>query len=158
MVRPSQVRHDSGLLSPLSSMTTRQIELVRQTFRHVTPIADHAAALFYARLFELDPTLRPLIRGDLRTQGRKLMQTLALAVTTLDRLGTLLPIVRQLGVRQASYGVQDHHYGAVGNALLWTLRQGLGAAFTEEVESAWAAAYALVTDTMRAAAATTKAA
>lgn len=134
-------------------MTSRQIELVQHTFRQVSPIADQAAALFYARLFELDPSLRPLFRGDLPSQGRKLMQALTLAVTTLDRMGTLLPILRQLGVRHVGYGVRDHHYATVGNALLWTLRQGLGNAFTTEVEAAWAALYTLVADTMRAAAA-----
>jgi hemoglobin-like flavoprotein len=134
-------------------MTSRQIELVQSSFRSITPIAEQAAALFYARLFELDPSLRPLFRGDLPSQSRKLMDTLSLAVSNLDRAAVLLPMVRQLGTRHVSYGVRDHHYATVGDSLLWTLRQSLGAEFTREVEDAWTETYALLANTMRAAAA-----
>lgn len=134
-------------------MTSRQIELVQSTFRSIIPIAEQAAALFYARLFELDPSLRPLFRGDMHSQSRKLMDTLGLAVGHLDRPAVLLPLVRQLGARHVDYGVKDHHYATVGNALLWTLGQGLGPAFDREVEEAWTEVYTLLANTMRTAAA-----
>lgn len=134
-------------------MTPEQKQLVRETFAQVAPIADAAAALFYGRLFELDPSLRPLFRGDMTEQGRKLMQTIAVVVHGLDRLPTLLPAVEALGRRHAGYGVRDEHYATVAAALLWTLEQGLGPAFTPAAREAWTAAYGLLATVMQRAAA-----
>lgn len=130
-------------------MTPAQIALVQQTFEQVKPIADVAADLFYNRLFELDPSLRPLFRGDMQEQGRKLMQMLSVAVAGLTRLDTLVPAVEALGRRHVGYGVKDEHYATVGAALLWTLGQGLGNAFTPDVEAAWATAYGVLSSVMQ---------
>jgi hemoglobin-like flavoprotein len=130
-------------------MNLIQKALVQTSFAQVRPIADAAAALFYRRLFELDPTLRPLFKGDMEEQGRKLMEMLALAVKGLDRPETLLPALAALGRRHAGYGVNESHYETVGAALLWTLEQGLGASFTPDIREAWAALYRFVADTMR---------
>jgi hemoglobin-like flavoprotein len=134
-------------------MTSAQKLLVQTTFAKVTPIADAAASLFYGRLFEIDPTLRPLFKGDMVEQGRKLMQMIGVAVNGLDRLDQLVPAVQQLGVRHATYGVKDEDYATVATALLWTLEQGLGADFTPEVKDAWTAAYTVLAGTMQEAAA-----
>jgi hemoglobin-like flavoprotein len=135
-------------------MTAEQKFLVQTTFAKIVPIADTAASLFYGRLFEIDPALRPLFKGDLVEQGRKLMQMIGVAVNGLDRLDQIVPAVQQLGVRHVAYGVKDEHYVYVAVALVWTLEQGLGADFTPEVRDAWTAAYTLLADTMKAAAAT----
>lgn len=134
-------------------MNQKQIELVQTSFVDVLPIADTAAALFYDRLFELDPSLRALFRGDLKEQGKKLMDMIAVVVVNLRKLDLIVPGVRALGARHAGYGVQDEHYDTVGEALLWTLGQGLGEAFTGDVRDAWATAYTLLASTMRDAAA-----
>ena len=134
-------------------MTPRQIELVRATFAEIAPRAPDAAALFYGRLFEVAPQLRALFRGDLTAQGGKLMQALAATVGGLERIDELAPALRELGRRHRGYGVADSHYEIVGGALLWTLGQGLGGKFTDEVRDAWATAYGLVADTMKAGAA-----
>lgn len=131
-------------------MNSHEISLVKDSFAKVAPIADQAAALFYARLFELDPSLRAYFRGDMTEQGRKLMQMLGLAVHGLDRLEALAPAVRSLGMRHAGYHVRDEHYDTVGEALLWTLGKGLGAAFTAEMQAAWARVYWLLAETMKA--------
>ena len=122
-------------------MTTAEITLIKDSFRKVAPIADQAASLFYARLFELDPALRNLFHSDMAEQGRKLMQMLGMAVANLDQLDQLVPFVRALGLRHAAYHVKDEHYETVGEALLWTLGRGLGPAFTSEMQAAWAKAY-----------------
>ncbi len=129
-------------------MNPQEIFLVRNSFRQVRPIADQTAALFYARLFELDPSLRPLFHGDMREQGRKLMDFLGSAVDRLDRLDEFLPSVRALGIRHAGHGIQYKHYAAIGTALLWTLGKGLGPAFTVEVREAWNTVYATLAGTM----------
>ena len=135
-------------------MTPQQKVLVRTTFDRIAPSADEVAAMFYRRLFELDPTLRPLFKGDLREQGRKLMQMLSVAVRGLNRLDELVPAVEQLGQGHVRYGVQDSHYESVAAALLWTLEQGLGSDFTPEVGDAWATVYHLLAGTMKGGAAT----
>ncbi len=131
-------------------MTPREISLVKASFQKVVPIAEQAAAIFYARLFELDPALRALFHGDMADQGRKLMQMIGLAVNGLDRLEKLAPTVRQLGMRHAGYHVRDEHYDTVGEALLWTLGKGLGPDFTSEMQAAWARTYWLLAETMKA--------
>ena len=133
-------------------MTPQQVRLVQETFGMVEPIAETAAALFYNRLFTLDPSLRPMFRGDIAEQGRKLMAALTLVTPGPSMPEKILPAVRALGQRHASYGVLDEHYATVGAALLWTLEQGLGAHFTQQVHDAWAAAYTLLAGEMRAAA------
>ena len=133
-------------------MTPREKSVVRETFAQVAPSADTVATLFYGRLFELDPTLKALFKGDMREQGRKLMQMIGLAVSRLDALDELVPAVQALGRRHAGYGVKDVDYDTVGAALLWTLQQGLGPAFTPEVKSAWTTVYGLLASTMKAAA------
>ncbi len=134
-------------------MTPEQIELVKSSWAQVVPIADTAAKLFYGKLFELDPALKPLFKGDMTEQGRKLMRMVGTAVNGLDQLDLIVPAVKDLGVRHVAYGVTDTHYDTVGSALLWTLDQGLGEAFTPAVETAWATVYGLLAGTMKNAAA-----
>jgi hemoglobin-like flavoprotein len=132
-------------------MTPENLTLVRDSFAKVVPIAPQAAALFYDRLFVLDPSL--LFKGDMTEQGRKLMAMIGTAVANLDKLGTIVPAVQDLGRRHATYGVQSAHYHTVASALLWTLGQGLGNAFTPPVEAAWTEAYTILATVMKDAAA-----
>lgn len=133
-------------------MTPEQQTLVRDSFAKVAPIAP-AAAMFYDRLFVLDPSLRPLFNGDMTEQGRKLMAMIGTAVANLHRIGEIVPAVRDLGKRHARYGVKTTHYETVANALLWTLEQGLGADFTPATRDAWTACYGVLAGEMKAAAA-----
>ena len=130
-------------------MTPTQIQLVRASFAQVQPIAREASALFYANLFETDPALRPLFRGDIAEQGRRLFDMIGAGLSLLDRPAQLLPVLRNLGAMHAGYGVLDAHYDTVGAVLVKTLSQGLGAAFTPAVEAAWLAFYDVVSGTMR---------
>lgn len=130
-------------------MNSEQIHLVQSTFELVRPIAATAADLFYKRLFVLDPSLRPMFKGDLVDQGRMLMSMLNTAVNGLTHLESTIPVVRQLGARHVKYGVRDEHYATVGSALLWTLEQGLGDKFTPAVREAWTAAYGLLAGQMQ---------
>ena len=134
-------------------MTPKQIGLIKVTWDKVFPIADTAAELFYGKLFELDPELKPLFSGDMVEQGKKLMTMINTVVEGLENLDELVPAVQDLGVRHAGYGVTDAHYDTVAEALLWTLGQGLGDDFTDEVKEAWTEAYVVLATTMKDAAA-----
>jgi len=130
-------------------MTPAQTTAIEASFRLVAPIAEPAAALFYAKLFALDPSLRPMFRDtDLTAQGRKLMQAIGFVVAHLRRPEALLPVVADLGRRHGGYGVRPEHYATVGAALLDTLAEGLGPDFTPEARDAWASAYGLLARVM----------
>lgn len=139
-------------------MTPEQIALVKDSFTKVLPIKDAAAAAFYDRLFTLDPALKPLFKGDMAEQGRKLMMAIGTVVASLDRLDTVLPTVQAMARRHVGYGVQDSHYATVGAALLDTLAGAFGPAFTPELRDAWAIAYGALSGAMIEAAKTPQAA
>ena len=128
--------------------TAKQIELAQTSFKKIVPIADAAAEMFYNRLFELDPSLKPLFKGDMTEQGNMLMTVIETAVCDLDDLDAIVPTVKLLGIRHADYDVVDKHYNTVGEALLWTLEQKLGEDFTPEVKDAWAVVYTLIANIM----------
>jgi hemoglobin-like flavoprotein len=134
-------------------MTPEEISLVQESWKKVVPIKDAAAELFYGKLFELDPNLRGLFKGDMNEQGRKLMAMIGAAINGLTRLDELVPTVQNLGRRHATYGVKAGDYNTVANALLWTLEKGLGPAFTPPIRTAWVKAYGVLAETMQAAAA-----
>ena len=129
-------------------MNVQQIHLVRSTFALIQPIASDAAALFYDNLFRADPSLRLLFKGDMTHQGQRLMAMIGSALQLLDRPAALLPVLRSLGARHAGYQVREQHYDTVGAALIQTLEQGLGAAFTAEARAAWVDLYAVIASTM----------
>jgi len=139
-------------------VTSRQRALVQESFAALAPIAEDAMALFYRRLFEIDPTLRRMFPADMTSQHRKLAQMLTAAVKGLDHLDRLVPVVQDLGRRHAGYGVTDAHYDTVGAALLWTLEKGLGPGFTPEMKDAWATVYGVLAAVMKDAARTETAA
>lgn len=132
-------------------MTPQQIELVQTSFKKVVPIAGTAADLFYGRLFEIAPEVRPMFPEDMREQKTKLMAMLGTAVTNLHKLETILPAVKALGERHKGYGVTETHYAPVGAALLWTLERGLGPDFTPEVKTAWTETYKALAGVMTSA-------
>ncbi len=159
------VRVDSGLVILLNlnavlfgddddagespGVTESQRELVHASFAKVEAIADDAAQLFYQRLFELDPEIKPLFKGvKMAEQRPKIMQTLAVAVNGLDRLDEIASAIESLGVRHVEHGVTENHYDIVSKALLWALEQGLGPDFTPGVSAAWASVYGLLSSVM----------
>ena len=139
-------------------MTPQTIELVQQSFKKVAPIALQAADIFYDRLFEIAPGLRPLFPAEMKGQKVKLMSTLGYAVNTLRDLDALVPALQKLGAQHVSYGVQDAHYDTVGAALLYTLEKGLGEAWTPELRDAWAEVYTTAASVMKQGAAARQAA
>lgn len=133
-------------------MTPEQVMLVKRSWEQVLEIQHQAAALFYQRLITIAPDVRPMFTRDLAAQGSMLMATLNAVVSSLDRLEPMLPAVRNLARRHVPWGVKPEHYDAVGEALLWTLAEGLGPAFTAPVCRAWTAAYATLATVMKEAA------
>jgi len=133
-------------------MNPSTINDVQSTFNIIAPIADDAAALFYSKLFEIDPSLKPMFKGDMADQRKKLMQILGVAVSSLNNLEAIVPAVQDLGRRHVKYGVRPQHYNTVAEAILWMLAQTLGATFTPTIKQSWTEVYTVLADTMIAAA------
>ena len=137
-------------------MTPISQRLVRESFAKICPNGTAAAAMFYDRLFALDPSLRALFKHDMAEQGRKLMSLIGTAVANLHQLETIVPTVQDLGRRHVGYGVVPSDYKTVGAALVWTLEQALGDDFTAQTRNAWVECYTTLASTMQEAAAETR--
>ncbi len=139
-------------MGALMAITERQKQLVMDSFKKVEPISEVAADIFYTKLFAYDPTLKPLFKSDMKSQGKKLMAALKLAVNTLNNLDALVPVLQKMAVKHVEYGVKVEDYTPVGNALINTLHDGLGAEFTPELKAAWVEIYVVMANVMRQAA------
>ncbi len=129
-------------------MTPNQIDLVQTSFEKVAPNAKLAAHMFYGRLFEIAPSVKPMFKGDMTEQGRKLMSALTLVVNGLTNLDAVVPVAKSLATKHVSYGVTAAHYQPVGEALIWTLEQALGDDLSKDAREAWLAAYTLLAQVM----------
>lgn len=129
-------------------LTSEQVKLIQESWAKVVPISETAAGLFYGRLFETTPEVKPLFKGDIKEQGAKLMKMIGVAVNGLTDLAAIVPAVQELGKNHVGYGVKEEHYAAVGSSLIWTLEQGLGDAFTPDTKDAWVAVYGVLSGTM----------
>lgn len=134
-------------------MTPEQKTLVKESWAKVVPIKETAAELFYSRLFEIAPEVKPYFKGDMKEQGMKLMNMLNTAVNGLDNIEAMIPALQDLGRRHVGYGVKDEDYDKVGAAFIWTLEQGLGDEFNDDIKDAWLVTYTTVAGVMKAAAA-----
>lgn len=133
-------------------MDAHKIALVQRSFEKVATLGDKAAELFYEELFAIDPSLRKMFTGDMAAQRQKLLAALALVVRSLQNPEKILAPVKQLAVKHVDYGVLPMHYTFVGNALLRTLKKGLGADFTPELCDAWVEAFRMLAKIMKDAA------
>jgi hemoglobin-like flavoprotein len=131
-----------------TDMNPEQVAMIQASFAKVVPIADQAAVIFYDRLFDIAPQVKPMFKGDMAEQRRKLMAMLATVVNGLGNLPSVLPAASMLAKRHTGYGVERDHYPVVGAALLWTLERGLRAEWTPELAAAWSGAYATLSDFM----------
>lgn len=133
-------------------MTPKQVQLVQTSFILLSPKSKEVAEIFYENVFEIAPSARAMFPGDLTGQRKKLMQMLAVAVSGLSDLPSIVPAVKDLGRRHVGYNVVNEHYDVVGQALLISLATGLGDVFTDDIREAWEECYALLAGVMKEAA------
>jgi hemoglobin-like flavoprotein len=133
-------------------METGEVSLVQKTFEEAAGLGEKVADIFYEELFAIDPSLRSMFKGDMREQKKKLLTTLALVVRSLHEPEKIIKPVQTLAVKHLDYGVKPEHYTAVGNALLRTLKKGLGDRYTPDVHNAWVAAFRTLANVMKDAA------
>ncbi|HEY9046926.1 MAG TPA: globin family protein [Ohtaekwangia sp.] len=129
-------------------MTERQIVLVKNTWSYVVVNSEQAGQLFYQRLFEVAPAVRPMFTGDIKAQARKLMNMVTLIVTKLHKLDDVVDEIKMLAGRHSKYGAKPEHYSVVGECLLWTLEKGLGNRWDAETKEAWTTVYGILANAM----------
>jgi hemoglobin-like flavoprotein len=129
-------------------MTERQIKLIEDSWDYIITNTEEAGNLFYTRLFQQSPTLRPLFKDNMRDQEIKLISLITFAVRKVNNLEEIANDVKALGTRHKGYGVKDEHYNDVASALLWTLEQGLGNQWNDEVKEAWTTLYVTLAGVM----------
>jgi hemoglobin-like flavoprotein len=130
-------------------MTPEQKQLVRNSFPGIAELSGPIAMLFYGRLFQMDPQLRPLFKQDIELQGRKLMDMLTTLTTNLDQFEELVPVLQALGQRHAGYGVRPEHYDQVTSALIWAFGTALDRDFYPELRAAWRTVIEVVATVMK---------
>ncbi len=128
--------------------TEDEISIVRENWAKASADPDAAAGIFYGKLFETAPGVKPLFSGDMKQQGRKLMQMISIAVNNMDRIEEIVPALVELGERHDDYGAETAHYPVVGEVLIDTLRTALGDEFTDEAEAAWSKTYSAIASVM----------
>lgn len=133
-------------------MQSGQVKLVQESFEVAAGLGEQVAEIFYEELFAADPSLRPMFKGDLREQRKKLLAALALVVRSLHAPEKIMDAVQALAIKHVEYGVKPEHYTLVGYALLRTLKRGLGDGFTPELCDAWVSAYGTLAHVMKTAA------
>jgi hemoglobin-like flavoprotein len=129
--------NSSTHLNPELNFTPRQKRLVRESFESVSEYSDSVVTLFYGRMFELAPQVRPLFKIEIRAQSAKLFDTLSGLVDALDRFEELRGPLADLGRRHAEYKVEPAHYQVLVQALTWAFAQALGLKFDHETRAAW---------------------
>ena len=130
-------------------MTKEEIILIKRTwklFREINPTV--VGDTFYSKLFLENPSVRKMFPKDMNQQYQKLIDMLSTIVGRLDNLEELSSDIAAMGQRHVAYGVKPAQYQKVGEALLWTLEQGLGKDFTPEVKDAWTKCYTSLADAM----------
>lgn len=129
-------------------MTNEQIELIENSWDYVLMNSTEAGMIFYNKLFELDPALRQLFKGDIKSQSQKLISLITFAVHKLKNLDEIVHDVKSLGARHKGYHVKPEHYATVGTALLWTLEKGMDTHWTAEMKGAWTTLYGVLSGIM----------
>ncbi len=130
------------------AITARQAALIHDSFAEIAPESDLIAAIFYDRLFEIAPQMRPYFRDDMTEQRVKFMATLSMLLNSLSNLDIVLPAAGKLARRHVNYGVMPEHYPIVGQALLWTIQRTLGLKWTSDIAGAWTEAYGMLSGHM----------
>jgi hemoglobin-like flavoprotein len=138
------------------AVTVDQTYLLRKTFDLIEQNAQVAALVFYRRLFEMAPAIRPMFTTNIEEQAKKLMEMLAMVLSLMERPGSLEKELEESGLRHATYGVRDEHYPIVGAAMLHMLATVLGEQWTPPVAAAWTEFYGYISQCMQRGAAQAK--
>jgi len=148
----STIRQRPIMIDKTPGMKEEQITLVKNSWKMFRKVdAGLIGDVFYSKLFCDNPQLRSMFPSPMEQQYKKLIDMLSVVISRLDNISELAHDIKALAVRHESYGVKPQHYRAAGNALLWTLKRGLGNDWNNDLYEAWMAAYTKLSEAMIAA-------
>ena len=124
------------------SVTAAEAEMLRTSFHELRKNMAPASVAFYEALFARAPGLRKMFRDDIAGQGMRFMTTLGAILTGIEHSGPEEARIATLAEGHRLMGVKPEHFAPMGEALIATLQDGLGDAFTPELNAAWEKAYA----------------
>ena len=128
---------------------TLNLDALETSFDQIAPRGDELMDVFYARLFSVAPSVKPLFAGtDLKRQKAMLLAALVLLRRSLRDLDSVTPALRELGARHVRYGALPEHYPVVGEVLIFSMAQVAGDAWTADYEAAWTEAFSVVAGAM----------
>ncbi len=133
---------------PNAHISSEHVRLLQESYRLFEPASDLVATLFFLRLQEIAPEVQPMMQGDMNEQRKQLLIAIGLTVASLERFDDIVPSLKLLGSKYRAIGVEPYHYGGVGEALLWTLKQSLASNWSPELEDAWTALCTVVAEAM----------
>jgi hemoglobin-like flavoprotein len=142
------VKSDTVVHNFQIELTERQKLLIVESFAQFEPIVQYSSKIFFDRLAEVEPSLGAQFCSETNVHSDKLATVLQIAVISVRNLDALVPMLRLLGSEYRSYGARPEYYEIFGDVLLWTLQQGLGDTYTEEVNEAWATLYGIIAEMM----------
>ena len=89
-------------------MTNYQIQLVKESWISIGSLDPIMVGdLFYGRLFQACPDVKPMFRGNMPEQSKKLLHILTYVINKLNRLDDIIHEVKTLARRHVNYGVRE---------------------------------------------------
>ena len=132
----------------MEKLSPKEIKLVQNSWKLITPVSQKMGEDFYNRLFSLKPELIPLFKTQPKDQAMKLMFMLSYLVMRLENLEELQSEIHKLAVRHQNYGAKTEYYKPVGEVLIATLKHHIGDDWSEATEQAWIKTYDLIAGLM----------
>ncbi len=130
-------------------LSQKTIEIIKSTVPVLEVKGTEITTVFYKNLFTNHPELLNIFNHANQQKGRQqtaLANTVLAAATYIDKLETIIPVVKQIAQKHRSLLVKPEHYPIVGEHLLGAIKEVLGEAATEEIICAWADAYGVIAD------------
>ena len=131
-------------------LTAEQRAIVQSTVPLLEAGGEALITHFYQRLLGEHPEVRPLFNSTHQKTGaqpRALAFSVLMYAKHIDRLENLGDLPAQIINKHVALQVQPEHYPIVGQCLLSSIREVLGAEIaTDAVIDAWAAAYQQLAD------------
>jgi hemoglobin-like flavoprotein len=119
-------------------MNTREIEIIKKSYKSIQPRMSRVTRVLFDRLFETNPELRPLFHSDLRDLRKKIVRKFDYVIAHLHEPEVLGPELKKLGAHHnKQFKVTQEHYNAFINALIYALSAAFGSEFTPELRKTW---------------------
>ncbi|MEO0820974.1 MAG: hypothetical protein AAF074_11180 [Pseudomonadota bacterium] len=124
-----------GGLAP--AVDREQMTRLKAGWTRIAPLGSMAEALFCGRLLAVTASFRGLLDEDDDAPLSSNVPTIGIIITFCEAPEAMADRMRVIALGHLYTGVRAEDYAEIGEALVWTFRQLLGDAFSNEDEAAW---------------------